>query len=99
MYFDSDLTGICSYGSNWQKVAIGPGNALLTNRQQAITSTKADLVHWCMYSALGEDELRDTSWPVKVKYVFAFVRSVFDMTFTFSHFCEVCDIMIYWTVS
>ena len=89
MYIDSDLTGICSYGSNWQKVAIGPGNALLTNRQQAITSTKADLVHWCMYSALGEDELRDTYWPVKVKYVFAFVRSVISVRYVISWYIEL----------
>ena len=38
------------------------------NRQQAITWTNADLVYWCIYVALGGDELTGTyviqpCWP------------------------------------
>ena len=50
-----------SVGSDWQEVSIGSGNGLAPNRQQAITWTNADPVHWCIYIyiyvGLGGDEL------------------------------------------
>ena len=33
----------------------------MPNRRQAIIWTNADLVHWCIYAALGKDELNVTS--------------------------------------
>ena len=58
LWFDSNFTGVCSWGSNWQYVSIGSGNGLVPNRRQTITWTKADLVHWCIYAALKGDELK-----------------------------------------
>ena len=43
--------------SNWQKDNIGSGDGLLTNRWQVITSTNVDSFPWCIYAALGGDEL------------------------------------------
>ena len=40
-----------------RKVSIGSGNGLAPNKRQAITWTNADLIHWRIYAALGEDEL------------------------------------------
>ena len=37
---------------------IGLDNGLVPNRQQAIIWTNADSIHWCIYSALGGDELK-----------------------------------------
>ena len=45
----------------WQYVSIGLGNGLAPNRRQAITWTNDDLVHWCIYVALGGDELTHCS--------------------------------------
>ena len=39
------------------KPGIGLGNGLAPKRRQAITWTNADLIHWRIYAALGEDEL------------------------------------------
>ena len=39
------------------KPALVLGNGLAPNRRQAITWTNADSVHWCIYAALGVDEL------------------------------------------
>ena len=36
---------------------IGLDNGLALNRHQAIIWTNADPVHWCIYVALGGDEL------------------------------------------
>ena len=40
LYFDSNFTDVCSYGSNWQKISIGLGNGLAQNRLQAIVWTR-----------------------------------------------------------
>ena len=39
----------------------GLDNGLALNRWQAIILTNADLIHWCIYVALGGDELRKFS--------------------------------------
>ena len=39
------------------KPSIGLDNGLVSNRQQAIIWTNADLIHWHIYAALGVDEL------------------------------------------
>ena len=36
---------------------IGLDNGLAPNGQQAIIWTNTDLIHWCIYAVLGEDEL------------------------------------------
>ena len=56
-HFDSNVTEVCSWGSNWQKVSIGSGNGLAPNRWQAITWTNVDSVHPRIDVALGGDEL------------------------------------------
>ena len=43
LYFDSNFTEVCSYGSNWQHVSIGSGNGMSPND---------DLAHWRIYAAL-----------------------------------------------
>ena len=55
LYFDSNLTEVCSQGSNWQYVNIGSGNGMALNRQQAITQTNAEPVHRQIYVALRVD--------------------------------------------
>ena len=55
--FNSDFIDIYSWGSIWQYVSNGLGNALVSNRQQAIIWTDADPVKWRIYAAIGEDEL------------------------------------------
>ena len=40
-----------------KKGSIGSGNGLVPNRQQAITRTNDDTVHWHIYVALGGVEL------------------------------------------
>ena len=35
----------------------GSGNGLVPNKRQAITWTNADTLNWCIYTALGGDEL------------------------------------------
>ena len=62
LYFDLNFTEVGSQGSNWQYVGIGLGNGLVPNRQQAITWTNADPIHWCIYAALGGDELIGITW-------------------------------------
>ena len=42
--------------------SIGSGNGLVPNRWQAIAWTNADLIHWCIYTALGGDELTGANW-------------------------------------
>ena len=49
----SNFTEICSQESNRQQGGIGWGNGLTPSRQQAITSTNDDPVHWRIYAALG----------------------------------------------
>ena len=44
-------------GVQSQWASIGLGNGLAPNRQQAITWTNDDPVHWRTYAALGGDEL------------------------------------------
>ena len=39
------------------KPSIGLDNGLVPNRRQAIIWSNADPVHWCIYTALGGDEL------------------------------------------
>ena len=46
LYFDSNVTGIPSYGFNWQEVSIGLRNCLTQKRRQATIETQDDLVHW-----------------------------------------------------
>ena len=53
---------ICSQESNWQYASISSGDGLALNKRQAITWTNADPVHWCIYAALGEDELMVEMW-------------------------------------
>ena len=38
------------------KASIGSGDGLALDRQQVITWTNADPVHWCIYVALGGDK-------------------------------------------
>ena len=57
LYFDKNFTEVCSSGSNWQYCSIGLHNGLAPNRRQAIIWTNADPIHWCIYTALWEDEL------------------------------------------
>ena len=47
LHFDSNLTEVCSSGSNWQQVSIGSGNGLVPNRRQAIIWTDADPIFIC----------------------------------------------------
>ena len=54
LYCDSNFTEVCSWESSWQKVSIGPGNGLTLNRRQAITLTKVDPIHRCIYPVPGE---------------------------------------------
>ena len=51
------LIKVCPEGPNSQKPSIGLNNGLVPNRRQAIIWTNADLIHWCIYVALGGDEL------------------------------------------
>ena len=57
LYFDLNFTKVCPEGCNWQCTSIGLDNGLAPNRQQAIIWTNADTIHWCLYAALGGDEL------------------------------------------
>ena len=43
--------------SLFMNAKIGSGNGLVPNRQQTIIWTNADPVGWCIYPALGVDEL------------------------------------------
>ena len=81
LYFDSNLTEVCSKGFNWQYISIGSlnwvsmgsGNGSSPVRRQAITWTNAYPVHWRMYAALGGDELDcgiATSWSFRFTTVF-----------------------------
>ena len=40
------------------KHSIGLDNGLVPIRRQAIILTNANLIHWCIYVALGGDELQ-----------------------------------------
>ena len=57
LYFDKNFTEICSKGFNWQQTSTGLDNGLAPNRRQAIIWTNADPINWCIYAALGGDEL------------------------------------------
>ena len=41
----------------WKIPSIGLDNGSVSNKQQAIIRTNTDLIHWCIYAALGGDEL------------------------------------------
>ena len=49
-----------SWRPSWQYLSIGFDNGLVPNRRQAFIWTNADLTHWCIYVALGGDELTGT---------------------------------------
>ena len=57
VYFDSHFIEFCFWRSNWQSVNIGSGNGLVPKRRQAIAWINAEPEHWCVYAALGLDEL------------------------------------------
>ena len=40
------------------KPSIGFDNGMAPNKRQAIVWTNAGSIHWCIYAALGRDELR-----------------------------------------
>ena len=42
--------------------SIGLDNGLALKRRQAIIWTNADPIHWCIYAALGEMSLRQSTW-------------------------------------
>ena len=48
---------------------MGLDNGLVSNRQQAIIWTNADLIHWCIYVALGGAELMryHTTWNASLQ--------------------------------
>ena len=50
-------------GSIDNNLSIGLDNGLAPKRRQAIILTNADLIHWCIYVALGGDKL--TYWPLE----------------------------------
>ena len=56
LHFDSNLTEVCSYGSNRQQVSIGSGNGLAPSHYMNHRSPNS-LMH--IYVALGGDELTD----------------------------------------
>ena len=56
-YFDSNFTEVCSQGYSWKYCSIGSDNGLALIRWQAIIWTNDDPVRWCIYVALGGDEL------------------------------------------
>ena len=60
LYLDWNFTEVCSQESYWQQHSTGSDNGLAPNKQQAIIQTNADLIHWCIYAALGGDEIIDT---------------------------------------
>ena len=41
--------------------SIGLDNGLAPNKQQVMIWTNADPIHWCIYAALGRDELTKLS--------------------------------------
>ena len=57
--FNSNLTEICSLGSNQQQSSIGSDNGLALIRQQAIIWANDGLAYWCIYRSLGLNELTD----------------------------------------
>ena len=48
-----------SYGSNRQYLIIGLDNDLLLDRTQAIIWTNDGQIHWRIYVALAEDEVKE----------------------------------------
>ena len=50
MYYYSNFTKVCSWGSNWQQIDIGSGNSLVSNRQQAFIWTNDDPLNCFIYS-------------------------------------------------
>ena len=46
MYFYSNVTEVCFYGSSWQWSVISSGNGLVPSRWQAIIWTNEGLVYW-----------------------------------------------------
>ena len=71
LYFDWNVTEVCSYGSNWQYSSIGLDNDLVPNRRQAIIWTNADPIQWRIYAALGRDELTEkhgANQPIMLKH-------------------------------
>ena len=55
-------------GSHWQVVIIEWVNGLALNRQQAITWTNDDPVHWCIYALPGLSELLAKSSTTEMVY-------------------------------
>ena len=52
-------------------MSISSGNGLVPNKQQAITWTNADPGHWCIYAALGGDELnKNMATHLMIRYLF-----------------------------
>ena len=54
---NSDSTEICSQESKWQYVSMSSDIGLAPNRWQTIAWANAGPVPWCIYAALGGDEL------------------------------------------
>ena len=64
---------MCPKGFIWQKDSIGPGNGLVSYRQQAITWTIADPELQCNMVSLGQNEL------IPVRFILVwFVVSTFE---------------------
>ena len=57
LYFDYNVTEVCSSWCNWQYPSVGLDTGLALIRRQAIIWTNVDLMHWRIYAALGVDEL------------------------------------------
>ena len=76
LYFDPNFTEICSKGFNWREVIFGSGNCLAPNRQQAITWTICEPVHWHIYEALWGDEVIN-SLRLSNTYVLQYTGSSF----------------------
>ena len=51
---------------NWQKVSIGAGNCLVSNRRQAIIWTNDDSVHWRVHVA--STPRRPCVWRIQIHY-------------------------------
>ena len=58
LHFGSDFTVVWSLGYDWLEVSIGSGNSLVLNRQQVITWTNVNPIHWCIFASLGLNSLR-----------------------------------------
>ena len=65
---------------------IGLDNGLAPNRQQVIIWTNADLIHWCIYTALGGDELN--------KYIFLTHYHLFLLKRCLKHLANGCHLAV-----